>query len=504
MTKKTTKRALLSSLMAMLLCFTMLLGTTFAWFTDSVTSANNIIKSGNLDIVLEYWDGDSWEDVQGTSGILTNELWEPGATEVAYLRVANAGSLALKYQLGVNIASETEGVNAAGETFLLSDYIQFGVVEGLNGETDAYAADERADAIADAAANAKKISEGYADAQKLYPVDNDDTTVSELYLALVVYMPEEVGNVANHDGETIPEINLGIEVVATQVEAEFDSFGDDYDANAPMPTTVATAEELVAALATSGSYVLTSDIAVEEKISVPAGAEVVLDLNGCEITYSSTIQGENMITNTGNLTINDSVGTGVINYNYTGEADPTYGKGNSTISNQGTLTVNGGEITIAKLSNHAKYPIDNNSTAGDAVLVVNGGSLYNYNTSAIRQFCNSTTYKNDVTINGGLVEGYCAIWMQNPGAKTVNGSLTITGGEIRTTAKAYVEGTAALEDVSSAIYCTIAKVADGGAWSADSFVSITGGTFNENVALAEMAPAVTVGEGATFNGRLAK
>ena len=232
MTKKTTKRALLSSLMAMLLCFTMLLGTTFAWFTDSVTSANNIIKSGNLDIVLEYWDGDSWEDVQGTSGILTNELWEPGATEVAYLRVANAGSLALKYQLGVNIASETEGVNAAGETFLLSDYIQFGVVEGLNGETDAYAEDERADAIAEAAANAKKISEGYADAQNLDPVDEDDTTVSEIYLALVVYMPEEVGNVANHDGETIPEINLGIEVVATQVEAEFDSFGDDYDANA--------------------------------------------------------------------------------------------------------------------------------------------------------------------------------------------------------------------------------------------------------------------------------
>ena len=56
-TRKGTKRALLMSVMSLFLCFAMLLGTTFAWFTDSVTSANNIIKSGNLDIELEYWDG---------------------------------------------------------------------------------------------------------------------------------------------------------------------------------------------------------------------------------------------------------------------------------------------------------------------------------------------------------------------------------------------------------------------------------------------------------------
>ena len=192
----------------------------------------------------------------------------------------------------------------------------------------------------------------------------------------------------------------------------------------------------------------------------------------------------------------------MVNYNYTGAADSSYGKGNYTISNQGTLTVNGGKITIANLSAHAKYPIDNNSTTGDAVLVINGGHLYNYNTSAIRQFCNSTTYKNSVTINGGLIEGYSAIWMQNPGKNTVNGSLTVNGGEIRSTAKAYVEGTAELKDVSSKIYCTIAG--NGGAWSADSFVSITGGIFNENVYLAEDAPANVTVEGATFNGNLLK
>ena len=219
---KSTKKALLMSALSLLLCFSMLVGTTFAWFTDSVSSTNNIIKAGNLDIVLEYWDGDSWEDVAGRSDILTNSLWEPGVTEVAYLRVANAGTLALKYQLGVNIVSELAGVNAAGDSFKLSDYIQFGVVEGVNGETGAYATREAAVA---AATNAQKISAGYNKATSMVAGD-------ELYLALVVYMPTDVDNVANHNGTNVPKIELGINVFATQLTAEVDSFDEYYDGGA--------------------------------------------------------------------------------------------------------------------------------------------------------------------------------------------------------------------------------------------------------------------------------
>lgn len=251
------------------------------------------------------------------------------------------------------------------------------------------------------------------------------------------------------------------------------------------------------AFAAGGNITMLKDVTLSETLTVDG--TIVLDLNGKTITYNSTTQGEAMITNKGNLTIEDSVGTGVINYNYTGAADSTYSKGNYTISNGGTLTVNDGKITIANLSGHAKYPINNNSTTGDAILVINGGHLYNYNTSAIRQFCNSTTNKNSVAINGGLVEGYCAIWVQNPGKNIVNGSLKITGGEIKSTAKAWVNGTAELKDVSSRIYCTIDG--EGGAWSEDSAVSITGGTINENVYLEENAPAaITIGESATFKG----
>ena len=249
----------------------------------------------------------------------------------------------------------------------------------------------------------------------------------------------------------------------------------------------------------NGVISLTEDVTLAAPFVVGSDEDITIDLNGHTISYNNTIQGEAMIKNMGKLTINDSAGGGVINYNYTGEADESHGIGNYTISNSGTLTVNGGKITIANLRAHAKYPIDNNSTTGDAVLIINGGHLYNYNTSAIRQFCNSTTYKNSVTINGGVIEGYCAIWVQNPGGKTVNGDLTITGGEIKSTAAAYVNGTSELKDVKSRIYFTIDG--EGGAWSENSFVEITGGTFNENVNLTEETPGdIAVGKRATFNG----
>ncbi len=224
---KNTKKALLLSILSLVLCFSMLIGTTFAWFTDSVTSANNIIKSGNLDIELEYWNGAEWVDVAGKSDILTNTLWEPGVTEIAYLRVVNAGSLAFKYQLGINVVSETKGVNRAGEPFLLSDYIQFGVVEDITTDATTKAPTTYADREAAVAAveNAKKISAGYTKAASMI-------AGQELYLALVLWMPTTVGNEANHDGKNVPEINLGINVVASQVTNEYDSFGNDYDAMA--------------------------------------------------------------------------------------------------------------------------------------------------------------------------------------------------------------------------------------------------------------------------------
>ena len=105
---RSTKQALIMSALSLLLCMSMLIGTTFAWFTDSVESLNNKIVAGNLDVEL-YWstDASDWKKVDDTTNVFTDELWEPGHTEVVYLKVVNEGTLALKYQLGINVASET-------------------------------------------------------------------------------------------------------------------------------------------------------------------------------------------------------------------------------------------------------------------------------------------------------------------------------------------------------------------------------------------------------------
>ncbi|MBQ4269285.1 MAG: hypothetical protein IJB97_06530, partial [Clostridia bacterium] len=280
-------KALLSSIVAMFLTISMFVGTTFAWFTDSVQSANNIIKAGNLDITLEYLanDGTSWNDVEGSSEILdADALWEPGYTEDVYLRIKNAGSLALKYQFGVNIVSETAGVNAKGDKFLLSDYIYFDV-KTMNSDTFEVF-ETRAEAM-EIASETTLISKGYAKNGKL------EANSDYVYLAMVVYMPTTVGNVANHNGETIPEINLGINVVATQVEAENDSFDNTYDKD--LMVTVEEGGDLAAAIAQvvdggtvyveAGEYNLTSGpiVLTGKTVNVVGVGKVTLNKN-----YGST------------------------------------------------------------------------------------------------------------------------------------------------------------------------------------------------------------------------
>jgi predicted ribosomally synthesized peptide with SipW-like signal peptide len=144
---QSTARALLASFLALLLCFATLLGTTYAWFTDSATTGTNTIKAGNLDVDLQYYTGsltasidvsdtDHWasfdEDTHVFSDVesddTTTNYWEPGHAEVVYLKVSNNGSLALKYNLSVSVSGETEGKTADGKLFKLSDYIMLGSV----------------------------------------------------------------------------------------------------------------------------------------------------------------------------------------------------------------------------------------------------------------------------------------------------------------------------------------------------------------------------------------
>ena len=93
---KKPKTALMKSLISLFLCVSMFIGSTFAWFTDGVTSSGNVIKAGTLDIEM-YWtddlNGGIWYNVEdtGKNTIFSYENWEPGYTDVKYVKLVNNG-----------------------------------------------------------------------------------------------------------------------------------------------------------------------------------------------------------------------------------------------------------------------------------------------------------------------------------------------------------------------------------------------------------------------------
>ena len=224
---KSTKRALVSSALAILMCVTMLIGTTFAWFTDTASTGINKIQAGNLDVQLEYSkDFVEWEKVDDTTKVFEDStLWEPGRTEIVYLRVKNAGTLALKYTLGLYNLYENRGKNVAGDFYYLSNFVKLGAVEA----TQAYA--DRAAAINAVDADAETLNDLR---NKSVSGENLEPNETKTY-AMVLYMPTEVGNEANpknSDPYWAAKVSFGISVSATQAMSESDSFDNTYDEDA--------------------------------------------------------------------------------------------------------------------------------------------------------------------------------------------------------------------------------------------------------------------------------
>lgn len=262
----------------------MLVGSTFAWFTDSVTSGNNKIVAGNLDVELEYRNQEgAWNPVtEATKLFQEDALWEPGHTEVVYLRVKNAGTLALKYQLAVTVAHETTFTNAFGKTDCrLSDYLVFGKVES-DTEIAKYATREEAWA---AAGDTLGLSD-YTKEAELYPAETEGKP-SEQYVALVVYMPTSVGNEANYRGDVIPSVDLGMNLVATQTPYEEDGFGDDqYDKDAKQLFAGYKLQEDFAKAEPGDTILFTEDVTLDTTLKV--NKSITIDGGGHTIRYTGS------------------------------------------------------------------------------------------------------------------------------------------------------------------------------------------------------------------------
>ena len=226
--RKSTKRALLGSVMAMVLCLAMLVGATFAWFTDTASTNVNKIQAGNLDVVLEMQNADGkWVSAEGKTLDFVKAadakgeaiLWEPGCTyELPALRIRNNGNLALKYKVIIT------GINGSAKLNTVIDWT-----------------------IGDVAMGAE---------QHLAAGESNAFTIKG-------HMWESAGN--EYMNESID--GIAITVVATQDTVESDSFNNTYDANATYPVVA------VGDVNTDGDTVLKDK---EEnhtiQVTVPAGA----------------------------------------------------------------------------------------------------------------------------------------------------------------------------------------------------------------------------------------
>ena len=217
--KKTTKRALLLSALSLLLCVSMLVGSTFAWFTDSVTSAGNKIQSGTLKIDLELYDKDTktWNSIKETKDPIFNyDLWEPGYTAVQLLKIENEGNLALKWYAKFVSATKLSKLADVIDVYVCpsATELTYPTSRELTGYT-------KVGTVAEFVNTIESTTYG-----NLTPAGE---TGSVAYLGIALKMQET----ANNDYQNL---DLGgifdIQILATQYTYEKDSFDDQYDKDA--------------------------------------------------------------------------------------------------------------------------------------------------------------------------------------------------------------------------------------------------------------------------------
>ena len=260
--RKATKRALLTSVMALVMCMVMLVGTTFAWFTDTATANVNTIKAGNLKVQLQVKENDQWVDAKGktlqfvkaANGKDQKVLWEPGATyQLPELRVVNAGDLNLKYKIVINGIGGSAKLNEVIDWTMTVD----GATEAINPAT---AVDHTLNA------NATK----------------------DAYNTIVISGTMQTTADNDYQNETIDDVS--ITVYATQAVGEYDSNSNTYDENAEYPTitTGAKLEEVFADANVDFGYGSTST----ESVTLDGkGVAVVSDWTDAWVNSDTTIKG---------------------------------------------------------------------------------------------------------------------------------------------------------------------------------------------------------------------
>ena len=394
--RKSTKRALLGSVVAMVLCLAMLVGATFAWFTDTASTGVNKIQAGKLDVALEMKDAaGQWVSAEGKTLDFVKAaegeavLWEPGCTyELPAVYVKNNGNLALKYKVTIT------GINGSAK---LNDVIDWTIND--------------ADLSADHSLAAGATSEA---------------------LTIKGHMKESAGN--EYMNESID--GIAITVAATQDTVENDSLGNTYDKDAKYPiVAMDTLQELINNATEPVSAKLEGNIA--GSLTVPQGKDVTLDLNGFTLTGGDS----HAILNHGTLCIKDSSGTGKI----------VASKANtSALRNAAVCVIDGGTFTRAAGVDNKWHTVENFGTMtfnGGKVIaeddqsfaIVNGWNYIDPGEQKATMTINNIEMKagpnglkncagGTLTMNGGTLHctGYWGLSNDSTGVATINGGEIIS------------------------------------------------------------------------------
>ncbi|QOS66888.1 hypothetical protein GS424_010000 [Eggerthella guodeyinii] len=389
----TNNRKLIASAALIVASVALLLGLTFAWFTDTAANRGNKIQAGTLEIELN--DGSAAPLISG-DGV----LWEPGSSQKAAVTVRNVGSLWLKYRFSVSDLSVAEAGNGGDIADVLDVYKVDKAAESVT--ADDLTADNKIGTLAGLAAD----EEGTGDAV-LAPAGNasDPAYADADAFTLVVKMREEAGNAYQNAG-----IDFTINVVAAQFAHETDGFGNnDYDAAATYPALVSSEAELRVAAAKGGVVELAADVALTESVTFVEDA--ALDLQGRTLTVAGGSQPINVASGKTLVIEGDGHIAGGVYANSNGNVVINAGTGFSLASSvdagwavcgnaNANLTVNGGTYTATE---KGAAVIQRTGTGG--TLSVSDATV-NVGVSSVMQSCGissgaSETVLRNVTVNAG-------------------------------------------------------------------------------------------------------
>lgn len=493
--KKILLHTYLTSLLSLTLCVAMFFGTSFAWFTSEVNNTQNEIYIGTLDVDMFKQDGDQWQDLASSDANTTklfdgNIRWEPGYTTVETIKLVNKGDLAFNYVLNfiespkdataTQAESETTTETETADELDVMEVAKFfdvwvykhtekntftnpasydDITAAGSGWTHAGSLNELLagkavltgsmdDVRENKTATVPTESTGASTETTAAPSETSknefDGKESDVTYTIALHMrTDATGTYKDSEGKEHSimghKITLNVKLIAYQMAAEKDEFSTGYDSVIP----VSDAAGLKAAMEKpeGGNVLLTADIELDNpQITIPANAEVVLDLNGHKIdaTLADTNTADTQlfyVSKGATLTIN-----GMGNSQIHVKAGKNNARVSAAINNcGGTVVINGGAYTMKYGTYNEGYMIptlvDNNSTLGESRLIINGGTFV-HTRNMFRNFANNSNANQTatITINGGIFKGeagdFGQIWNQKPSANTPGeaGKIEVNGG----------------------------------------------------------------------------